>query len=129
MSTLSKIFVTLTMLCYIATSSVAAVHAFPMMEKQNGSQTAAMQSSVSAAEKSEHAQAAESVMPCHQVTSSATDNTKASSACKTFCSAAGHALLTIDAVYMASIHLNRSPYSGIDSLVNRHTSVEHQPPK
>lgn len=88
-----------------------------------------MQSSVLLAAESKHAQAAESVMPCHQIISSATDNTKASSACKTFCSATGHALLTIDSVDMVSIQHNRSPYSGIDSLVTRHTSVEHQPPK
>jgi hypothetical protein len=129
MSTFSKIFVTLSMLCYLATSSVAAVHAFPMMGTMDSSQTVSMQRSAPVSAESKREQVGEAVMPCHQITSSAADNTKASSACKNFCSATGHALLSIDPVEVALTHYNRSPYSGIDSLLTRHTSVDHQPPK
>ena len=129
MSTFSKIFVTLSILCYIATSSVAAVHAFPMMGSMDSSQTVSMESSETNSVKSEKVQVAEAVMPCHQITSSAADNTKASSACKTFCSATGHALLSIEALEVVSTYYNRSPYSGSNSLLTRHTSVDHQPPK
>jgi hypothetical protein len=129
MSTFSKIFVTLSMLCYLATSSVAAVHAFPMMGNLDKSQTVAMDSVVSISVESKKEQAAEAVMPCHQITSSAIDNTKASGACKTFCSATSHGLLSIDAVDVVVTHHNRSPYFGINNLLSRHTSVDHQPPK
>jgi len=135
MSIFPKTLVVLSTLCYIATSSVAAVHAFPMMSNQNIPQTVLVESKelVRAEAKADQAegqvevQAAASAMQCHQATSAVGDN--AASVCKVFCSAIGQALLTVATVEAGPARHSQNPCFNANSLLTRHISVDHQPPK
>ena len=134
MSIFPKILVILSTFCYIATSSLAAAHAFPMMGKQNSSQTVLMQSDdVRAHANTDQAraqfegQAAEDAMSCHQATSSIADNT--AGACKAFCAAIGHALLSVATIESGLARHSQNPCFNANSLLTRHISVDHQPPK
>lgn len=135
MSIFPKTLIILSTLCYIATSSLAAAHAFPMMGKQNSQQTVLMQgdesvrSQANADQPEGHVEghAAATAMSCHQATSSMADN--AAGACKAFCSAIGQALLSVATVEAGPARHSQNPCFNADSLLTRHISVDHQPPK
>jgi hypothetical protein len=139
MSRLSKILVALSMLCYIATSSVAAVHALPMVGNLDNSPSTFLNAKIPLSLKvgsfevvsfeGASGEMAESMMPCHQTSGSSADKVKASNACKIFCSAIGHALISVELPDVVSKLAHTSPRSRADSLLTRQTSVDHQPPK
>lgn len=129
MSALSKILSALSMLCYIATSSIAAAHAFPMIGGNGSSDSFALKATTMVGEESNQAGLSDEMMACHQGANSSVDGGKASGICKIFCSAIGHALLSTEVVEISSKFLNTPPRLGIDSLTTRQLSVEHQPPK
>jgi hypothetical protein len=129
MSVLSKILAALSMVCYVATSSIAAAHAFPMMGGIGTSDSIALETSTMVSKEANQAVGSEAMMDCHQDANSSADSGKVSSICKIFCSAIGHALLSTELVEISSIFHNTSPRLGSDSLTTRQLSVEHQPPK
>jgi hypothetical protein len=128
-NSLCKIFVVLLMLCYTATSSVAAVHSFPAIGSSDSSQSGSLEPSQLITLAADKGRMAEPLMPCHQTLDSSVDNAKASNTCKIFCSAIGHALLSINLPEMVSKVEQASPVSSHHRFLTRQTSVDHQPPK
>ena len=129
MSALSKILAALSMVCYVATSSIAAAHAFPMMGGIASLDSIDLEATTMVGEEANQADGSEAIMDCHQDASSSADSGKASGICKIFCSAIGHALLSTELVEISSKFHNTSPRLGTDSLTTRQLSVDHQPPK
>lgn len=130
MYSLAKIFVFISMLCYLATSSIAAVHAFPMITSSGSDQSTSLDvnSSTSTAQVAS-LKMSQSLMPCHQLSGSSADNVKASNACKNFCSSMGHALASVDEIHVAAKPQHPAPYTRTKRLLTRQSSVDQQPPK
>ena len=126
MSTLSKIFVALSILCYTAMSSLAAVHAFPAMDGMGSSPQIGLQTEIPVADNRDMA---ESLMSCHQLADTPADQLSGSSICKIFCSAIGLALLSFKPLEMVSTQPHTSPHSRINRFISTQTSVDHQPPR
>ena len=126
MSILSNIFVALSILCYTAMSSLAAVHAFPAMDGMGSSPQISLPTQISVADNSDMA---ESLMSCHQVAETPAEQLSGSSICKIFCSAIGLALLTFKPLEMVSAQPHTSPHSRINRYISTQTSVDHQPPR
>lgn len=132
MSSLSKIFAVLSIVCYLATSSIASAHAFPMKGNMDGSDRATLITTVDSVEDERDAlkdQEPVSMMACHQSAKSSADTIKASGLCKIFCSAIGHAFLSTEVAIVVSTFHPSSPNTEISSLTTRQLTVEHQPPK
>lgn len=129
MSALSKILSALSMVCYIATSSIAAAHAFPMIAGNGSSDSLDLKASTTVGKESNQAGLSDMMMACHQDANSSVDGGKASGICKIFCSAIGHALLSTEVVDISPKFQSTPPRLGTDSLTTRQLSVEHQPPK
>jgi hypothetical protein len=140
MSLLSKILLSISIVCYLATSSVAAAHAFPIMGNMSDSDITSLDVEVTLVENVKQVEAGNGLMTCHQepsaytgfANSGSTDSgngAKASGICKIFCSAIGHAFLTSDPLQAEAKFHHTSPASYNDRLFTRQLSVEHQPPK
>lgn len=129
MSPLTKILAAISMVCYVATSSIAAAHAFPMMSGIGGLDSIALETTTMVGKEANQADGSEAMMDCHQNVNSSADTGKASGICKIFCSAIGHALLSTKLVEISSKFHSTFPRLGTDSLTTRELCVEHQPPK
>lgn len=120
MNVSTKIFTRILILCYLAVSSIAAVHAFPAIDVMSSANIDKVSIMVDDASITDQAD-------CHQAM--ATSDSDASGVCKIFCSATGHALTTeISSDVATFIPLVQIPTLS-DGLVTRQLSVEHQPPK
>jgi hypothetical protein len=82
----AKPLLSFSLLCYIAVSSIAAVHAFPMSMSQN-------------TDNSGSVSVAPTAMPCHQAVDTTVDQeihdvykANSFSLCEIFCAAMGHAI-------------------------------------
>lgn len=118
------------MVCYLATSSIAATHALPMMANISGSDgTSEMAILYSASDDQQHDQTMAQTMPCHQASSSSADGVNTAALCKIFCAAVGHAMLSLELAEMSSSFSHNYPHSKAISLVSTQLNVEQQPPK
>jgi hypothetical protein len=129
MRRLPKIFAKLLVVCYLATSSIAAVHAFPMIGNMGNADQVANDAMVITSEEASEVQPEEKMMACHQNPGASSDLSKESALCKISCSAISHVYLSHDVVELASIFHTPSPYNGPASLTTRQPAVDHQPPK
>ncbi len=132
MSALSRIFAVISIVCYLATSSIASVHAFPMKSNMGSSDRITSMTKMNSAEDEGDGfndQQPTTMMACHQSADTSADTVKASGLCKIFCSAIGHAFLSSEAAVVISIFHPTSPNTEISSLTTRQLTVEHQPPK
>lgn len=119
MNTVTKTLALISILCYLAVSSVAAVHAFPVLSKSADVGDTLVMTGDSSLDHQPS---------CHQSSDISPDNA-ASVLCKIFCSAIGHAMVTDTASEAISLVplIQVSALNG--SLVTRQLSVERQPPR
>ena len=132
MSPLSKIFAVLSIVCYLATSSIASAHAFPMKSNMSGSDRITSMTKMDSAQDEGDDfkdQQPTAMMACHHSANTSPDTANASGLCKIFCSAIGHAFLSSETAVVVSIFHPTSPNTEISSLTTRQLTVEHQPPK
>lgn len=129
MNKLSNMLVMLSILCYLAMSSLSAAHAFIVMDGNVGLVDIEPENSLMAGKQMDQLGLSEGMMPCHQEADPSSDDDKASGICKISCSAIGHALVTTDLLEENSKSQYTSPHPVTDSLRSRQLSVEHQPPK
>ncbi len=132
MRNLREMIVLFSTVCYLATSSIASVHAFPMSDSLDDSDSVVSKAIFLNAEGEIDAsidQQPKTIMACHQGISVSLEKIETFDLCKIFCSATGHGLLLSDAIVVASIFRPVS-YSGeVNTLTSRQLTVEHQPPK
>lgn len=130
MSTFFKILARFFVVCYLATSSIAATHALPMTANISGSDgTSEMAILYSASDDQAQDQAMAQTMPCHQGLSSSADGVNTAALCKIFCAAVGHAMLSLEPVETSSTFSHNYPHSKTVSLISTQLNVEQQPPK
>jgi len=127
-----KLAVFTSLLCYLAATSLASAHAFPMKSNMGGSDRVTSITKMDSAEDESDGlkdQQPKTMMACHQSANTSPDTANASGLCKIFCSAIGHAFLSSEGAVVVSIFHPTSPNTEISSLTTRQLTVEHQPPK
>jgi len=132
MEKLTSIIFRLSIICYLATSSIASAHAFPMESNMSGSDRITSMTKMDSAEDEGDDfkdQQPATMAACHQSADTSADTVKAAGLCKIFCSAIGHAFLSSEAAVVVSMLHPISPNIEISSLTTRQLTVEHQPPK
>jgi len=132
MEKLTSVILRLSIVCYLATSSIASAHAYPMKSNMSGSDRITSMTKMDSAEDEGNGledQQPTTMMACHQSADTSADTVKASGLCKIFCSAIGHAFLSSEAAVVVSMLHPISPNIEISSLTTRQLTVEHQPPK
>lgn len=119
---LKKSLISLSLICYLAVSSMAAVHAFPSLESAPESNNTSLNDPSLASNE----QAMQ--VNCHQGISQQPDSSKVS-ACELFCASMGTALAT-DITYYVDMVMLPSEISTFENGFNTHQGgVEPHPPK
>ena len=134
MSTFFKILARILVVCYLATSSIAATHALPMTANISGPDGPSEMTTLYSASDDQQqdqsmAQTMAQTMPCHQGLSLSADGANTAALCKIFCAAIGHAILSLELVETSSSFSHNYPHSKAISLVSTQLNVEQQPPK
>jgi hypothetical protein len=123
------------MVCYLVTSSIAAVHALPMdaygvdSRVTSNSVGTAPPNLASNAPDQHNAVLMAGSMPCHQDSATSVDGVNAANLCKIFCSAIAHAMVVVasdDSIVLLNHSAPRAKPNRFTTHLGR---VDHQPPK
>jgi hypothetical protein len=122
-TTLIHLAARFSLLCYLAVSSIAAVHAFPSVDALSVSQITA---------EANAAPAPDSMAHCQQMNSDLSTSLKTDSAvsvCKVFCSAISNVIANNSALNMPTTHVNSVIAFIVLEFHSPDPRLEKQPPK